>query len=78
MKVAIVSAISKKHGYHSADIRATMRFLLSIAYCHALQSNQSDAMQCSIHFNEDILHAMQAIQYNEHPSRWNALHHDNA
>jgi hypothetical protein len=58
--------------------RTTMQNLLSIAFCAALHSNHSDAMQYSIHFNEDILHAMQVIQYNAYPSPWNAFHHDNA
>ena len=45
----------------------TMQSLLSIAFCAALDINSSDAMQYRLHYNEDILHAMQAIQYNAYP-----------
>ena len=56
----------------------TMKLLLSIAFHATFHSNNSNAMQCEIHSNADILHAMQSVQYNAYPLLWNALHYDNA
>ena len=56
----------------------TMKLLLSIAFHATFHSNNSNAMQCEIHSNANILHAMQSVQYNAYPLLWNALHYDNA